>query len=143
MLKRPGINRTVAAGALALVTAATGVALAPVASASAQACVASSLTTGGPNGVGTVRNKSASSTCGDLNLTYSYNNAAPIYDFYAGRLRRSNGTWLTCAAGYVYAEDGSHSLNDSDYWLCTDVGDNTPFTVASYNGGGDTVTITH
>ncbi|MGW3667057.1 hypothetical protein [Streptomyces sp. NPDC005141] len=143
MLKRPGFNRTVAAGALALVTAATGVALAPVASAAPQACTGSSLTTGARDSVGTVRNKSASSTCGDLNLTYSYNSTSAIYDFYAGRLRRSNGTWFTCSAGYVYAEDGYHSINDDDFWLCTDVGDNTPFTVASWYGGGDTVTITH
>ncbi|WP_328673958.1 hypothetical protein [Streptomyces sp. NBC_00328] len=143
MLKRPGINRTFAAGALALVTAATGVAFAPVASAAPQACVGSSLTTGGYEGVGTIRNKSASSTCGDLNLTYSYNSTSAIYDYYAGRLRRSNGTWFTCSAGYVYAQDGYHSINDDDYWLCTDVGDNTPFTVASWSAGGDTVTITH
>ncbi|MCT9076488.1 hypothetical protein [Streptomyces fulvoviolaceus] len=143
MLKRGSTNRALVAGALTFVSAAAGVALAPVASAAPQACTASSLTTGPYEGVGTIRYKSATSTCGDLNLTYSFNSTSRTYDSYAGRLRRSDGTWFTCAKRYVLAYDGSHSINDSTYWLCTDVNDNTPFTVASLNEGGDSVTITH
>ncbi|MFH8469212.1 hypothetical protein [Streptomyces sp. NPDC017991] len=92
---------------------------------------------------GTVRNKSATSTCGDLNLTYSLNSSSRLYDYYAGRLRRSDGTWFTCAKRYVYVEGGFNSINDSTYWLCTDVNDNTPFSVASLLEGGDSVTISH
>ncbi|MFE9094349.1 hypothetical protein [Streptomyces sp. NPDC007264] len=136
------MNRTIVAGALALASAATCVAFAPAASAAAQSCVTSSLTTGGYEGVGTIRYKSSTSSCGDLNLTYS-NDTTYSYDYYAGRLRRSSGTWFTCSKGYVYAADGSHSVNDSTYWLCTDVADGTPFTVASYLDGGDSVSITH
>lgn len=138
------MNRAILAGVLAFASAVTTcVALAPAASAAPAACVTSSLTTGGYESVGTVAYKSSTSTCGDLNLTYTFNATSDIYDYYAGRLRRSNGTWFTCAKGYVYAEDGSHSANDSRYWLCTDVGGNTPFTVASLNGSGDSVRITH
>ncbi|MFD5629851.1 MULTISPECIES: hypothetical protein [unclassified Streptomyces] len=138
------MNRTVMAGALALVSAATCVvALAPAASAAPQACVTQGLTTGGNEGVGTIRYKSASSTCGDLNLTYTNDTSGYANDWFAGRLRRSNGTWFTCSAGYVHAFNGSHSVNDSTYWLCTDVNDNTPFTVASLANGGDSVNITH
>ncbi|WP_326722978.1 MULTISPECIES: hypothetical protein [unclassified Streptomyces] len=139
------MNRTVMAGALALVSAATCVvALAPAASAAPQACVTQSLTTGPWDSQGTVRTKSATSSCGDLNLTYSFNTTARNYDAYAGRLRRSDGTWFTCAKRYVLAYDGYHSVNDSTYWLCTDVSDNTGFSVASlYENGGDRVEITH
>jgi hypothetical protein len=141
------MKRTIVAGTLALVSAATCVvALAPAATAAPQACVTQSLTTGSYEGVGTIRYKSASSSCNDLNLTYSDDTVAGN-DFYAGRLRRSNGTWFTCARGYKYPDiriyDGSHSINDSKFWLCTDVNDNTPFTVASYLDGGDSVQITH
>ncbi|MER6092096.1 hypothetical protein [Streptomyces bluensis] len=137
------MKKTVVAGAVALASAATClVAFAPAASAAPQACVAQGLTTGTYEGVGTTRTKSSSSSCGDLNLTYS-NDSTSTYDYYAGRLRRSNGTWFTCAKGYVYAADGSHSINDSKYWLCTDVDGGTPFTVASFIDSGDAVTITH
>ncbi|MEV7343009.1 hypothetical protein [Streptomyces sp. NPDC093544] len=138
------MNRTVMAGALALVSAATCVVtLAPAASAAPQACVASSLTTGAYGGVGTIRYKSSTSTCGDLNLTYSNDSTSTLGDRYAGRLRNSSGVWSTCNKGYVWASDGSHSINDSTYWLCTSVNDGTAFTVASYYDGGDAVTITH
>lgn len=131
------------AGALALASAATCVALAPAASAAPQACVTTSLTTGANQGVGTIRYKSSTSTCGDLNLTYSNDSTSTIGDRYAGRLRNSSGVWNTCNKGYVWASDGSHSVNDSTYWLCTDVNDGTAFTVASYYDGGDSVQITH
>ncbi|MGW5636393.1 hypothetical protein [Streptomyces sp. NPDC003832] len=138
------MNRAVLASTVALASAAAClVAFAPTASAAPQACVAQSLTTGAQGGVGTVRYKSATSTCGDLNLTYSNDSTTTYGDRYAGRLRNSSGVWNTCNKGYVWASDGSHSINDSTYWLCTDVGDNTPFTVASYYDGGDSVTITH
>ncbi|MFE7031428.1 hypothetical protein ACFU9Y_14055 [Streptomyces sp. NPDC057621] len=143
MSKRRTINRSLLAGALAFVCAGTGVALAPVASAAPAACTASGITTGEYESQGTVRNKSATSTCGDLNLTYSLNSSSRLYDYYAGRLRRSDGTWFTCAKRYVQAYDGNHSINDSTYWLCTDVNDNTPFSVSSLLEGGDSVTITH
>ncbi|WP_413755389.1 hypothetical protein [Streptomyces sp. MMBL 11-3] len=137
------MKRTIPVGALAIATAATCVlALAPGASAAPQACVSTGLTTGQSGAVGTVAYKSATSTCDDLNLTYS-NDASGTYDYYAGRLRTSGGTWFTCAKGYVYAADGSHSINDSTYALCTDVNDNVPFGVASLYDGFDSVTITH
>lgn len=136
------MKRTIIAGGLALASAAACLAFAPAASATAQSCTTSSLTTGGYEGVGTVRYKSSTSSCGDLNLTYS-NDKNYSYDYYAGRLRNSSGTWFTCSKGYVYAADGSHSVNNSAYWLCTDVADGTPFTVASSLDGGDSVSITH
>ncbi|MEU7380523.1 hypothetical protein AB0A91_11055 [Streptomyces sp. NPDC042207] len=108
------MKRTIVAGAVALASvAACLMAFAPTASASAQSCGAQSLTTGGYEGVGTIRYKSATSTCGDLNLTYSNDTSGSGYDYYAGRLRRSNGTCYTCSKGYVYAANGSHSVNDS------------------------------
>jgi hypothetical protein len=137
------MKRAIIAGALALASAATGVAFAPTASATAQSCVTSGLTTGYYEEVGTIRYKSATSSCSDLNLTYTHNMQSNTFDYYAGRLRRSDGSWFTCAKGYVYAANGYHSINDSKYWLCTDVNDNTPFTVASSFNGGDLVDITH
>jgi len=137
------MKRAIAAGAFALVSAATCLVLAPTASAAPNACVTSTLTTGGDEGVGTVVRKSSTSSCGDLNLTYSDDSTSTYGDYYAGRLRNSSGVWHTCSKGYVWASDGSHSVNDSTYWLCTDVLDNTPFTVASQLDGGDTVRITH
>lgn len=141
------MKRAIVAGALAFASTATCLAIAPAVSAAPQAraaaCVTSSLTTGSSGGVGTIRYKSSSSTCNDLNLTYSNDSTSPYGDFYAGRLRRSNGSWFTCSAGYVWASDGSHSVNDPTYWLCTDVLDGTPFTVASHYDGGDNVRITH
>ncbi|MFC3577679.1 hypothetical protein ACFOZ0_31345 [Streptomyces yaanensis] len=137
------MKRAIAAGAFALVSAATCLVLAPTASAAPNACVTSTLTTGGYEGVGTIVRKSSTSSCGDLNLTYSDDSTSPYGDYYAGRLRNSSGVWHTCSKGYVWASDGSHSVNDSTYWLCTDVNDNTPFTVASQLDGGDTVRITH
>ncbi|WP_175407488.1 hypothetical protein [Streptomyces sp. TRM64462] len=132
------------AGALAIASAAaTCVALAPAASAAeqgAQACVNSYLTTG-YRGSSTILTK-ASSSCGDLNLTYSNNSTSRSYDRYAGRLLGSSG-WFTCAKGYVTAYDGYHSVNDSRYWLCTDVRSGARFGVASYYDGGDRVRITH
>ncbi|MGI5401240.1 hypothetical protein ACQEVG_17625 [Streptomyces sp. CA-135486] len=138
------MKRSIVAGTLALVSVATCVALAPTASAAPQACVTQGLTTGGYEGVGDpIRYKSPTSTCNDLNLTYTYNTNSRNYDYYAGRLRRSNGTWFTCSKGYVLAYDGYHSVNDAAYTLCTDVNDNTPFTVASYLDGSDNVQVTH
>ncbi|MGW2559347.1 hypothetical protein ACWCXB_08905 [Streptomyces sp. NPDC001514] len=142
------MNRSVIAGALALASAATCLVLAPAASAATQACVTTTLTTGLLK-EGTTALKSATSSCGDLNLTYSDDKSSAGWDFYAGRLRRSDGSWFTCARGYANEDpyipvyDGSHSINDSKYWLCTDVNDNTRFGVASYWDGGDVVKITH
>ncbi|WP_020116532.1 hypothetical protein [Streptomyces canus] len=143
MPNRDRSRRAVVAGALVFVSAATGLVLAPAASAAPQACTPSSLVTGEYESQGTVRYKSATSSCGDLNLTYSFNTTSRTYDYYAGRLRRSDGTWFTCAKRYVQAYDGNHSVNDSTYWLCTDVNDNTPFSVSSLLEGNDNVTITH
>ncbi|KOU67244.1 hypothetical protein ADK57_16745 [Streptomyces sp. MMG1533] len=138
------MKRAIASGAFALVTAATCLVLAPTASAAPDACVTSTLTTGSNEGVGTQVRKSSTSTCGDLNLTYTDDKTQYGYDGYAGRLYHSSSSrWITCDAGYVWAYDGSHSVNDSKFWLCTDVSDNTLFTVASAANGGDTVRITH
>ncbi|BFP54528.1 hypothetical protein ACFYUM_28885 [Streptomyces fimicarius] len=138
------MKRTFVAGALAIASAAaTCVALAPTASAAdvgVQACVTSTLTTG-YRGSSTILSK-ANSTCGDLNLTYSNDTSSRGYDRYAGRLLGSGG-WFTCAKGYVQASDGNHSVNDSRYWLCTDVNSGTRFGIASYYDGRDTVRITH
>jgi hypothetical protein len=139
------MKRTFVAGALAIVSAAaTCVTLAPTASAAeqgAQACVTSTLTTG-YRGSSTILSK-ADSSCGDLNLVYSNDASSRNGDRYAGRLMSSSGSWFTCAKGYVPASDGSHSLNDSRYWLCTDVNSGTKFGIASYYDGRDTVRITH
>ncbi|MEU4091702.1 hypothetical protein [Streptomyces sp. NPDC026673] len=141
------MNRAIVSGALALVSAATGLALAPAASAAPQACVTSTLNTGYETQGSITAVKSSSSSCGDLNLTYSDDTTSSGYDYYAGRLRRSSdGSWFTCSRGYktdfpIY--DGNHSINDSRYWLCTDVSGGTRFGVASWLDGGDTVKITH
>lgn len=136
--------RSMTAGALALAGIAAGCILAaPSASAATQGCVTDTLTTGGYQGVGTIKYKSSASSCNDLNLTYSDDKSADNWDYYAGRYRRSDGTWVTGSKGYVYAADGYHSINDSTYWLVTDLNGGTPFTVASYYDSGDTVRITH
>jgi hypothetical protein len=138
------MKRALVAGALALAgIAATCAAIAPAASAAPQACVTTTLTTGANQGVGTIRYKSATSTCNDLNLTRSDDSTSPYGDYYAGRYRTSNGVWHTGSKGYVWASDGSHSVNDSTYALVTAVADGTPFTVASQIDGGDSVSITN
>ncbi|MFE1548103.1 hypothetical protein [Streptomyces sp. NPDC058718] len=134
---------TLTSGALALAgLAATCVALAPTASAAAQACTVSAITTGGWEQQGTIVTK-ASSGCLDLNLTYSYNTNSRTFDYYGGRYKKSNGTWVTGSKGYMQAWDGSHSINDSTMALVTDLSPGTQFTVASYLDGGDDVRITH
>ncbi|MEU9384589.1 hypothetical protein AB0D38_28065 [Streptomyces sp. NPDC048279] len=138
------MRKAIAAGALALVSAAGCLVLAPAASAAPAACVTVTLKTGAYQGVGGTATKSSSSSCGDLNLTYSDDSTSTYGDEYAGRLyHSSSSSWVTCNKGYVWASDGSHSVNDSTYWLCTDVSGGTKFTVASYYDGGDTVHITH
>ncbi|MFD8811857.1 hypothetical protein ACFV23_10320 [Streptomyces sp. NPDC059627] len=138
------MRKAIAAGVFALVSAAGCLVLAPAASAAPDACVTVTLKTGPYEGVGGTANKSATSSCNDLNLTYSDDSTSSIGDYYAGRLyHTSTGTWVTCDKGYVWASDGSHSVNDSTYALCTVVSDNTKFTVASKIDGGDTVHITH
>ncbi|MFJ4216238.1 hypothetical protein ACIP27_26350, partial [Streptomyces hydrogenans] len=64
------------------------------------------------------------------------------YDEYAGRYKKSSG-WVTGSKRYVLAYDGSHSVNDSKYWLVTGLSAGTQFSVASLYDGGDTVVITH
>lgn len=139
------MKRTFIAGGLALASAvATCVAIAPTAAAgeqAAQACVTSALSTG-YRGSKTILAK-ADSGCGDLNLTYSNDVTSRGYDRYAGRLMSSSSGWFTCSKGYVTAYDGSHSVNDSKYWLCTDVNSGTKFGVASYYDANDSVRITH
>ncbi|WP_329274253.1 hypothetical protein [Streptomyces sp. NBC_01451] len=136
------MNRAILAGALALASAGTYVALAPAASAAAQACVTSHLTTATYEGTGTIVTKSSTSTCSDLNLTYAYNANSRNYDYYAGRLYHSSGGyWQTCDAGYIKVTDGSYAVDK--ILPCTSVGDGVKFTVASLLEGGDTVWITH
>ncbi|MGW2825699.1 hypothetical protein ACWC24_32525 [Streptomyces sp. NPDC001443] len=138
------MKKAIVAGAFALVSAATCLVVAPSASATANSCVTTKILTGGPESVGTTVRKSSTSTCSDLNLTYSDDASANGYDGYAGRLYHSSSdSYVTCDAGYVWAKDGSHSASDKTYWLCTDVADNALFTVASATHGGDTVHITH
>lgn len=140
------MKRAFAAGALAFAgIAATTVAVAPTATAApsgADACVTSGVTTD-YRSAGTVRYKSSSSGCNDLNLTYSNDTSSLGWDRYAGLYRTSNGVWHVGSKGYVYAADGSHSINDSTYWLVTNLAGGTPFSVASYYDGGDYVQITH
>ncbi|MPY64311.1 hypothetical protein [Streptomyces spongiae] len=136
------MKKAIVAGTLALASAATCmIALAPAASAAPDACVTSTLTTGGREGVGTIVRKSSTSTCSDLNLTYADDKTSVGFDQYAGRLRNSSGVWDTCNAGYIGVSDGTYPVDR--YLPCTDVLDNTPFTVASYFNGGDTVRIVH
>ncbi|MFF4114965.1 hypothetical protein [Streptomyces sp. NPDC001714] len=138
------MRKAIAAGAFALVSAAGCLVFAPAASAAPDACVTNTLTTGAYEGVGDTARKSSTSSCNDLNLTYSDDSTSTIGDYYAGRLyHTSSSSWVTCNKGYVWAHDGSHSVTDSTYALCTDVNDNTKFTVASKIDGADTVHITH
>lgn len=135
------------AGVLALVTAAGCLVLAPTASAAAQACVTTAMTTGPRGGVGSTAKKSATSSCSDLNLTEAVNlvysgDLPSDSDSYAGRLYyTSTSSWKTCSAGYIWAEDGSYAPDKKV--LCTNVNDNVKFTVVSYNNQGDYVEITH
>ncbi|MEU0406842.1 hypothetical protein ABZ307_03320 [Streptomyces griseorubiginosus] len=137
------MRKTLMAGALALVSAATGlVAMAPVATAAPQACVTSTLTTGPSGGVGTQVRKSATSSCHDLNLTRADDKTVYANDGYAGRLyHSSSSSWKTCDAGFIWVTDGTYPVDR--YLLCTDVNDNTLFTVVSAANSGDTVGITH
>ena len=136
------MKNAIAAGALALAAAATCVVLAPAASAAPDACVTSTLTTGGYEGVGTQVRKSSTSSCSDLNLVYTDDKTVYANDGYAGRLyHTSSSSWITCTAGYIWLKDGSYPV-DSEL-LCTDVSDNTLFTVASAANGGDTVKVVH
>ncbi|WP_316776235.1 hypothetical protein [Streptomyces sasae] len=136
------MRNALAVGALALVSAAGCLVLAPAASAAPDACVTSTLTTGSYEGVGTQVRKSSTSSCNDLNLTYADDKTVYANDGYAGRLyHTSTSSWKTCDAGYIWLTDGSYAV-DSEV-LCTDVNDNTLFTVASAANGGDTVHITH
>lgn len=136
------MRRTLMAGALALVSAATGLVLAPSATAAPQACVTSTLTTGASGGVGTQVRKSATSTCHDLNLTKADDKTIYANDGYAGRLyHTSSSSWVTCDAGFIWVKDGTYPVDK--YLLCTDVNDNTLFTVVSAANAGDTVGITH
>lgn len=136
------MKKAIAAGALALASAATCVvAIAPTASAAPQACDTSTLSTGARGGQGTVVRKSSTSTCSDLNLTFADDKTTVGYDQYAGRLRNSSGTWFQCSAGYIGVFDGSYPVDR--YLPCTDVNDNTPFAISSWFNGGDTVRITH
>jgi len=141
------MKNAIAAGALALVAAGSCLVLAPAASAAPAApaaCATVTLITGPRDGIGGTSTKNAASSCSDLNLTYSDDSTSTIGDSYAGRLyHTSTGTYQTCSKGYVWANDGSHSVDDSTYWLCTNVLDNTRFTVASYYDRGDTVRITN
>lgn len=136
------MKKTLAAAALALVTAATGIALAPTASATALACKVSAINTGGNEGTGTLVVKYGGS-CHDVNLTYSYDRAGDGGDAYAGRYRKSSGAWVTGSKGYVWAYDGYHSVNDSTYWLLTDLNSGVTFTVASAYDSNDYVEVTH
>ncbi|MFJ4487147.1 hypothetical protein ACIP3D_32910 [Streptomyces longwoodensis] len=136
------MQKALAAGALALVSAATCLVLAPAASAAPDACTTVTLRTGGNEGVGTTANKSSTSSCNDLNLVYAHDAAGDGYDAYAGRLYHSStGSWKTCDAGYIGVLDGSYAVDR--YVLCTDVSDGTKFTVASKYDSGDSVKIVH
>lgn len=137
------MRRTLIAGALAMVSATTAlVAMAPAASAAPQACVTSKLTTGPSGGVGTKVRKSATSTCHDLNLTRADDTTVYANDGYAGRLyHTSSSSWVTCDAGFIWVTDGTYPVDK--YVLCTDVSDNTQFTVVSAANSGDSVSITH
>ncbi|MHB9861589.1 hypothetical protein [Streptomyces sp. YIM S03343] len=136
------MNRAILAGTLAVASAAACLVLAPAASAAPQACVTSTLTTGPYEGVGSTANKSSTSSCNDLNLTYAHDAAGDGVDAYAGRLWHSSGSyWQTCNAGYITINDGSYAVDK--YVLCSAVNDGTKFTVASYYDSGDTVKITH
>ncbi|MFI6359995.1 hypothetical protein ACIBJF_47280 [Streptomyces sp. NPDC050743] len=136
------MNRAILASALALASAATCVVLAPSASAAAQSCVTTTLTTGEREGVGSTAYKSSTSSCRDLNLVYAHDKEGWGDDNYAGRLwHSSGGYWQTCSAGYIGIFDGSYPVDK--YLPCTDVAGGTKFTIASYWAGGDTVKITH
>ncbi|MFD4555755.1 hypothetical protein ACFWP5_15790 [Streptomyces sp. NPDC058469] len=136
------MKNAIAAGALALVAAATCLVLAPTASAAPAACATSTLSTGNYEGVGTQVRKSSTSSCNDLNLVYVDDKTVYGYDGYAGRLyHTSTSSWKTCDAGYIWLYDGSYAVNSE--LLCTNVSDNTLFTVASAANGGDTVKVVH
>ncbi|MEV6506218.1 hypothetical protein [Streptomyces sp. NPDC051642] len=136
------MKNAIAAGALALAAAATCVVLAPAASAAPAACATNTLSTGNYEGVGTQVRKSATSSCSDLNLVYVDDKTVYGYDGYAGRLyHTSTSSWKTCDAGYIWLYDGSYAVNSE--LLCTNVSDNTLFTVASAANGGDTVKVVH
>jgi hypothetical protein len=137
------MNRAILAGALALASAATCVALAPSATAAADACVTTTLTTSAYEAHGgSTPNKSSTSSCSDLNLVYAKDAAGDGYDAYAGRLYHSSGGyWKTCDAGYIGVLDGTYAVDK--YLPCTSVADGTEFTIASKYDSGDTVKITH
>ncbi|MCZ4121668.1 hypothetical protein [Streptomyces sp. H39-S7] len=135
------MRRSIVATALAVAGLAGGTlfAVAPAASASGQACATKSLSTA-YRAHGSTVNKSGSSGCSDLNLTYSNDSTSNLGDSYAGFYRNSSGSWIRGSRGYVWADDGSHSP-----WivLLSDVSSGTPMGVGSYYDGGDSVTVAH
>ncbi|MEU3459995.1 hypothetical protein ABZ721_08555 [Streptomyces sp. NPDC006733] len=134
------MRKSIVATGLAIAGLAGGTvfAIAPTASASGQACVTKSLSTG-YRAHGSTVNKSGSSSCSDLNLTYSNDSTSTIGDSYAGFYLKS-GSWVRGSRGYIWANDGSHSP-----WivLLSDVNSGTAMGVGSYYDGGDSVTVAH
>ncbi|MFE5509698.1 hypothetical protein ACFQ9J_03650 [Streptomyces sp. NPDC056529] len=139
------IRRNAAATVVAL--ALSGAVMVPTATAApaeragsvgALACATKTLTTGYQK-VGTTVNKSGSSSCNDLNLTWSNDAQSSYGDSYRGFYKASSG-WKAGSRGYVWAGDGSHSP-----WkvLLSDVAAGTPMGVGSYYDGGDSVTVAH
>ncbi|WP_306337949.1 hypothetical protein [Streptomyces sp. KL118A] len=119
-----------------------GAVVVPSASAAApagpQACATKTLTTG-YHKQGTTVNKSGSSSCNDLNLTYSNDSTSTVGDSYRGFYKTSSG-WKGGSRGYIFAYDVNHSP-----WivLLSDVSAGTPMGVGSWYDGGDTVKVAH
>ncbi|MFD4635089.1 hypothetical protein ACFVYR_36650 [Streptomyces sp. NPDC058284] len=103
-----------------------------------QACATKTLTTG-YHQQGTTVNKSGSSSCNDLNLTYSNDSTSTVGDGYRGFYKTSSG-WKGGSRGYIFAYDVNHSP-----WivLLSDVSAGTPMGVGSEYDGGDTVKVAH
>lgn len=115
-------------------------AMAPAASAAAQACVTSTISTGYRT-YGSTAVKSSTSSCNDLNLTYANATRSEGWDYYRGMYRNSAGTWFYGAVGWYALADGTYAVDDAV--LATDVLGGTTFSVESWYNGGDTVKITH
>ncbi|MFF0557928.1 hypothetical protein ACH4ZU_34175 [Streptomyces sp. NPDC020472] len=127
-----GATLATALGGLFLVSPATA------APEGTQACATKSLTTGYQK-AGTTVSKSSSSSCNDLNLTYSNDSTSTYGDSYRGFYKTSSG-WKGGSRGYIWASDGSHSP-----WivLLSDVAGGTTMGVGSEIDGGDSVTVAH
>src|SRR5262249_29692623 len=84
---------------------------------------------------GTIFTKPSATSCHDLNLSF-----VSATDSYAGWLERSNGTWFSCAAGFVHINAGHQSTTNPPV-LCTNVAAGTNMAVVQESNPRRSITV--